>query len=251
MNPQGIDVQDASKTFSRGISHDVQALHGVTLRVHPGRVTAVVGPSGCGKTTLLKLIGGLEQPTGGCVRVDGLPPDEARRRQHFTYGFQNPVLLPWLTILQNVQLLPKLARQPQRIPASDLLRVVGLAGFESRYPNELSGGMRQRASLARALSVAPRYVLLDEPFGALDDLTRETLDDVLAQTRSAVGFGCVLVTHNVTEAVYLADDVIVMSPRPGSIRQTLPVPFPHPRTAVLRRAPEFLARVRDVREALA
>jgi NitT/TauT family transport system ATP-binding protein len=250
MRHGGIELEGVSKTF--GTSGDaVVALRGVSLRSGPQAFTALVGPSGCGKTTVLKLIGGLEQPTSGAIKVDGMSPDEARRERYFSYGFQNPVLLPWLTVVQNVELLPALARQPARVAPVDLLSAVGLAGFENRYPHELSGGMRQRASLARALTLNPKYLLLDEPFGALDDLTRENLDDTLARTWARGDFGCVLITHNVNEAVYLADEIVVFTPRPANVATVVRNPLPRPRFPGMRMSAEFMEVVGSVREALA
>jgi len=244
----GIQLSTVGMTFGAG---GVAALAHVDLRLEHGVITALVGPSGCGKTTVLKLIGGLIQPTAGSVRVDGLPADEARRRRFFSYAFQNPVLLPWLDVLDNVRLLAKMIARPEERRAEELLAAMGLAGFEHRFPGQLSGGMRQRASLARALTLAPRYLLLDEPFAALDDLTREVLDDLLARTWEMARFGCVLVTHNLNEAVYLADDIVVMSARPGTVRTRVRVDLPRPRDPGCRLSSQFIDKLRQVREALA
>ena len=250
MAPPGIDLVEVGVTFGR-VAPQVCALDGVTLHVGAKSFTAIVGPSGCGKTTVLRLMGGLIEPTEGSVSVDGGSASAARGKRAFSYVFQNPVLLPWLTVLENVRLLAQMAGQVEQRPAKELLLAVGLGGFEHRYANELSGGMRQRASIARALTLAPQYLLLDEPFGALDDLTRETLEDLLASSWLNSACGCVLVTHNVSEAVYLADQVIVMTGRPGSIKTSISVSFPRPRASDLRMSMPFLEKVREVRQALA
>ncbi len=250
MSPPGIELADVGMTFGE-IAAGIRAIEGISLQIAPGSFTAIVGPSGCGKTTILKLIGGLVTATEGRIVIDGLAPTEARKAQLFSYAFQNPVLLPWLTVLGNVRLLAQAAGKPERSPAEDLLVAVGLRGFEHRYPGELSGGMRQRASIARALTLAPRYLLLDEPFGALDDLTRESLEDLLATTWATSGFGCALVTHNIGEAVYLADQVIVISDRPGSIKGCIQIDLPRPRTPEIRASLSFVEKVREVRAALA
>jgi len=250
MPRDGIAVDGVGKTF-RGQGDDVLAVRDVTFRCRPQGFTALVGPSGCGKTTVLRMIGGLEEPTSGTIGVDGMTADEARRQRCFSYGFQNPVLLPWLTVIENVRLLSRLAHQPESVPAMDLLVSVGLAGFEHRYPHELSGGMRQRASLARALTLRPSYLLLDEPFGALDDFTRESLDDLLAETWSEGEFGCVLITHNIGEAVYLADEIVVLSARPAKVVAMISNALPRPRTPETRLSPEFVTIVAQVRGALA
>ena len=245
----GVELAGVSMAYTaRG--RVVRALEQIDLCFAPGSFVAIVGPSGCGKSTLLRLAGGLNVPSQGTVHVDGMPVEEARRRRQFGYAFQEPLLLPWLDTLGNTRLLSALAGTPSRRDEVGLLRAVGLAEFGSHYPAELSGGMQQRVALARALSLAPRYLLLDEPFAAVDDLSREALDDLLGALWAAERFACVLVTHHIAEAVYLADEVIVLSARPGRIRAHLPIDLPRPRTAEVRSSAGFARLVGEVRSAL-
>ena len=243
-----IVVRDAALVHPNG----VEALASVTLALAAGEVGAVVGPSGCGKSTLLRLLAGLATPTRGEVLVDGAPPAVAR--PNVGVVFQQPTLLPWRTAVDNVALPLELAgvdAGTRRERAVATLAAVGLAdGFAAARPRALSGGMRMRVALARALVTAPGLLLLDEPFGALDALTRETLQEELAALRVRRGFTAVLVTHDVAEAVFLADRVWVSSPRPGRIVAEVPTPFGRSRTAALRGDPAFARAVHDVRAAL-
>lgn len=207
------------------------ALERLEFTLDPGSVTALVGPSGCGKSTLLRIIGGLEQPDpGGSVRIGGDEPLAVRRRGELAIAFQDASLLPWRTAAGNVALAQRLAGRPvdpDRV--REFLRKVGLAGFEKARPAQLSGGMRQRAAIARCLITEPRLLLLDEPFGAVDELTRRRLNIELPPLWSGAVTTTVLVTHSIDEAVLLADRVLVMSPRPGSIIADLPVGLQRPR----------------------
>lgn len=229
-----------AKTFSTAAG-PLAVLDPLELRLEPGSVTAVVGPSGCGKSTLLRIIAGLEQPdAGGTVHIGGAEPHVVRRRGELAIAFQDPSLLPWRTTASNVALAQRLAGQPVdpgRI--TELLRLVGLAGFEKARPAQLSGGMRQRAAIARCLITEPRLLLLDEPFGAVDELTRRRLNIELPPLWSGGVTTTVLVTHSITEAVLLADRVLVMSPRPGRILADLPIDLGRPRTMTQLRGPRF------------
>lgn len=232
------------------------ALRGASLDVAEGEFVAVVGPSGCGKSTLMRLVTGLWPPTEGSVAVAGR--EVAGPVSIAGMAFQNPTLLPWRTIIGNV-MLPLEVVQPHRArlridraaylaKASELLAMVGLSGFENRYPWQLSGGMQQRASLCRALIHDPRLLMLDEPFGALDVFTREDLWDVLQDVWMARRPTVILVTHDLKEAVYLADRVLIMSSRPGRIIAERRVPYPRPRRLELTYEPEFQAIVHELRD---
>lgn len=218
------------KTFPTS-ADPLMVLEPLDLTLRAGSVTALVGPSGCGKSTLLRIIAGLEQPDpGGSVRVGGDDPHAVRRRGELAVAFQDASLLPWRTTAGNVALAQRLAGQRvdhERV--TELLRMVGLAGFEKARPAQLSGGMRQRAAIARCLITEPRLLLLDEPFGAVDELTRRRLNVELPPLWSGAVTTTLLVTHSISEAVLLADRVLVMSPRPGAIVADLPVDLERPR----------------------
>lgn len=241
-----IAIENLAKVY---VSREGQvvALDGITLRVHEGEFVSIVGRSGCGKTTLLRVIGGLTPATSGSVRVDGIEVSGPLRNVGMV--FQAPTLLPWRTALENV-LLPaeflRLDMGDARRRAADLLQLVGLAGFEQRYPRELSGGMQQRAAISRALIHDPALLLLDEPFGALDALTREEMNLELLRVWSERRKTSVLITHSIAEAVFLSDRVVVMTPRPGRVAEVIPVRLPRPRTTAMRLAPEFAQIVRRI-----
>lgn len=242
----------ADGASSRQGADGVVALADLSLEVGDGEFLAIVGPSGCGKSTLLQLIAGLAAPTRGRISVAGEPVSGARG--DIGLMFQSPVLLPWRTVLQNV-LLPARARGLDRRAytqrALELLRWVGLAGFEHSYPVQLSGGMRQRAALVRALLLEPRILLMDEPFSALDALTREAMQMDLARLWSERRCTVVFTTHQISEAVFLADRVVAMSPRPGRVVDEIPVPLPRPRTVEVMGTAQFAALCNRIREVLA
>jgi NitT/TauT family transport system ATP-binding protein len=221
-----ISAVDAVKQFDGG----VLAVDHVSFDARPGEFVSIVGPSGCGKSTLLRLIAGLIPLSGGTISVNGRPVFEPR--QDVALMFQRPTLLPWRTALQNVLLPPKLSGRVDRDAerrAYELLDLVGLGGFEHTYPRHLSGGMQQRVALARLLMVGVEVLLLDEPFAAVDQLTRERLNLELLQVHERTSATALLVTHNITEAILLADRVVVMTPRPGRIADVIDVPFERPR----------------------
>lgn len=220
-----------SKEFT-GRRSTVVALEDADVALEPGTVTALVGPSGCGKSTLLRIIAGLEHPTRGAVTIDGEAPGQLRRRGEIAVAFQDASLLPWRSVSSNIALARRLAGQradPAQV--AELIRVVGLEGFERAKPAQLSGGMRQRAAIARCLVTSPRLLLLDEPFGAVDELTRRRLNLELPPTWQDRGTTTLLVTHSIPEAVLLADVVVVMTARPGRIAASVPVDLPRPRRA--------------------
>ena len=238
-NPPLIDAAHLRMDYPSGVA----ALDGVTLQVEAGQFVAIVGPSGCGKSTLLRLLSGLLQATSGRVSIAGEPPAKARRQAApMSFVFQDPTLLPWRSVADNVRLPLELLgdkRPDLGQVMQSALELVGLADFSAAYPAQLSGGMRMRVSLARALVTQPRLMLLDEPFAALDDITRSQLnEDLLALWRRSSWTG-VFVTHNIAEAVFLSQRVLVMGPRPGRVIADVPVPFAWPRTSELRATAEF------------
>jgi NitT/TauT family transport system ATP-binding protein len=246
-----IALGDVSMTFAG--AQAVHALDGVSLSIRPGEFVSLIGPSGCGKSTLLRLIGDLLPPSSGTITVNGKTPRQARLSREYGIVFQQPVLYEWRTVMQNVQLPLEVMRVPrgeQRERAATLLDLVGLTEFAERYPWELSGGMQQRVSIARALSFKPSVLLMDEPFGALDEMTRERLNRELLNIWSETNTTIVFVTHSVAEAVFLSDSIVVMSPRPGRIETVVQVDLPRPRDAELRNASAFFNLVAEVRHHL-
>lgn len=234
-------------TVSKRYGEGPLVLDGINLELEPGDFVSLIGPSGCGKSTVLKLVAGLNPWTTGEVRVAGTTPRRARDRQAFI--FQDATLLPWLTTQQNVELPLKLRRDPppERVAkARQMLSLVGLDKVSGYYPRQLSGGMKMRASLARALTLAPQLLLLDEPFGALDEMTRFRLNEELLALRSNSPFTAMFVTHSVAEAVFLSNRIIVMAANPGRFHAEVRVAFPYPRLGQLREQPEFQAKVNEV-----
>ncbi|MDR7419378.1 MAG: ABC transporter ATP-binding protein [Armatimonadota bacterium] len=226
----------------------------LNLTVRQGEFVVLLGPSGCGKSTLLRLVADILQPTTGTITVLGKTPAEARRERALGFVFQQPVLLPWLTAEDNVGLPLRIGGWGQRhTPAAtpaELLRLVGLEGFNRARPGQLSGGMQQRVSIARALVSNPRILLMDEPFGALDAITRDRLNEELLRIWSAVGCTIIFVTHSIAEAVYLPNRVVVLSPRPASIRRTVEITLPYPRLPAMKDTPQFLEHSAALRAAL-
>lgn len=228
----------------------VQALSDINLTVDRGEFVSFIGPSGCGKTTLLRVIADLERPTGGSITVNGVSPEEARLARAYGYVFQAAALFPWRTIARNVALpleIMGVPRQERERRVADNLALVDLAGFARKFPWQLSGGMQQRASIARALAVEPDLLLMDEPFGALDEIVRDHLNEKLLRLWERTGKTVVFVTHSIPEAVFLSTKIVVMSPRPGRVTDIITCGFPRERTLDIRETPEFLdiaARVR-------
>lgn len=217
-----------------------------------GQTTALVGPSGCGKSTLLRMVAGLDSPSAGTITIAGAPPQETLRRARLSMAFQDPSLLPWRSVRGNIALARKLARQPVEGEAIDqLIALVGLEGFGETRPGALSGGMRQRAAIARAMVTEPALLLLDEPFGAVDELTRRQLAEDLPRLWEARETTTLLVTHSVSEAVMLSDRVIVFSARPARVVADIAVTLDRPRFAALATDPDFLALTDAVSDALA
>ncbi|CAA9261082.1 MAG: Pyrimidine ABC transporter, ATP-binding protein [uncultured Corynebacteriales bacterium] len=245
-----IELAGIGKTF-RGRT-DVVALTGIDLTVAAGEFVTFIGPSGCGKSTLLRVVADLTDPTAGTVTVNGKTARQARLDQDYGIAFQQSGLMDWRTVARNVELPLELRgwdRRRRRDRALELLELVGLAEFAGSRPAELSGGMQQRVAIARALATDPKLLLMDEPFGALDEMTRERLQAELTRIARESGTTVAFVTHSIPEAVYLSDRVVVMSARPGRIAAVVDVGLGE-RTDDTREAPEFFARVTEVREAL-
>ena len=248
-----ISFTDVGLTYGVGSDSQVEALRGIDFSVGDRRFVSILGPSGCGKSTLLRLLAGFLKPTVGSIRIAGTDPESARTDSLLGVVFQTPVLLPWLNVLDNVAFLLELKRVPRQereATAKSFVDMVGLAGFERHMPYQLSGGMQQRASIARALAFEPSVLLMDEPFGALDALTRDRMAfdllDIWKRDQKTVLF----VTHSVQEAVLLSDEVVVMSARPGTIRSVRPIEIGRPRTKSQRHQREFVEYCRVILEDL-
>ncbi len=245
-----VEIKGVSKQFKAGVT----ALSGIDLDVRPGEFVSLIGPSGCGKSTLLRIIGDLIEPSAGTVEVNGKPAHRARLDHDYGIVFQEAVLYDWRTVAKNISLpleLLRWSREKRAHRVEELVELVELQGFEDHHPWQLSGGMQQRVSIARALSFDPALLLMDEPFGALDEMTRERMNLELLRIWDASGSTIVFVTHSIPEAVFLSTRVVVMSRRPGRIAGIVDVDLPQPRTARTREEPRFFELVTEVRERLA
>jgi NitT/TauT family transport system ATP-binding protein len=247
-----IDVRNVSLTFETS-DGKVDALSNVSLQVADGEFVSFIGPSGCGKTTMLRVIADLQQPTAGTLLVNGMSAEQARLARRYGYVFQAPALFPWRTIEKNLKLpleVMGFSDSEQRQRAARYLALVNLTGFERKFPWQLSGGMQQRVSIARALSFDPALLLMDEPFGALDEIVRDHLNEQLLQLWDKTGKTVLFVTHSIPEAVFLSSKIVVMSPRPGRIIDIIDCDFPRDRTLEIRETPEFLKIAQRVRVGL-
>ena len=243
-----VQIKDVTKRFD-----ETTALQGIELQIEPGEFVSLIGPSGCGKSTLLRIIGDLIPPTSGTAVVNGKPARQARIDRDYGIVFQDAVLYDWRTVAKNIALPLELARWDRRrrtAKVKEMLELVELSGFENHYPWQLSGGMQQRVSIARALAVEPELLLMDEPFGALDEIVRDHLNEQLLQLWGKTNKTVIFVTHSIPEAVFLSTRVVVMSARPGRIAGIVEIDLQQPRTAETREDPRFFELVTEVREAL-
>lgn len=248
-----VSMEALSKIFGDGQANQTVALQEIDLAIRPGEFISLIGPSGCGKSTLLRLIGDLIQPSAGHLLVNGKTAHQARLDRDYGMVFQAPVLYEWRTVLKNVQLPLEMMgyTRPERDQqARELLALVELSTFANHYPWQLSGGMQQRVAIARALTFKPALLLMDEPFGALDEMTRERMNMELQKIWQQTQTTIIFVTHSIQEAVFLSSRVVVMSARPGRITNLIPINLPTPRTFETREDPQFFTLVNQVREAL-
>jgi NitT/TauT family transport system ATP-binding protein len=248
-----VSIQNVSKLYEGSSAGQTHALSRVSLDIRPGDFVSLLGPSGCGKSTLLRLIADLIEPSEGQITIKGKPPRQARLDRDYGIVFQAPVLYEWRSVLRNVQLPLEVmqyssAERDRR--AQEMLQLVGLKDFERHYPWQLSGGMQQRVSIARALAFKPSILLMDEPFGALDELTRERMNTELLNIWSQTETTVIFVTHSIAEAVFLSNRVVVMTPRPGRVEKIVDIDLPRPRTFETREQTRYFELITEVREGL-
>ena len=245
-----IEIRDLSVTFKDNSGNDVQALTAVNLDIYKGEFISLLGPSGCGKTTLLRCISDLQEPTDGTVRIDGMTPKEIRLKQKFGFVFQQPVLFDWRTVKKNVELPLEImyeSKAERAKRADEMLELVGLQNFANHFPKQLSGGMQQRVNIARAFGSWPELLLMDEPFSALDEFTKEKLHEDLLRIWRQTNKTIIFVTHNIQEAVFLSDRICVLSPHPGRLSAVVDVDLPRPRTLEMKDTQHFNDLVLKVR----
>jgi NitT/TauT family transport system ATP-binding protein len=247
-----VEARGVGKVFGSG-SEQTEALRGIDLEIAQGDFVSLIGPSGCGKSTLLRIIGDLVGPTTGVIVVNGKTPDRARLDRDYGIVFQSATLLDWRTVQKNVELPLEIMDFPADVRparAAEMLELVQLAGFAGHFPWQLSGGMQQRVAIARALAFKPSLLLMDEPFGALDEMTRELMQQEVLRIWEETGTSVIFVTHSIPEAVFLSTRVVVMSPRPGRISEEIPIDLPRLRTQDTREDQRYFRLITQVREAL-
>lgn len=245
-----IIVKDLGVTFKDNSGNDVKALTGVNLEIKKGEFVSLLGPSGCGKTTLLRSIADLQEPTEGYIRISGMTPKEVRMQRKFGFVFQQPVLFDFRTVKKNVELPLEImyySKEDRSKRADEMLEQVGLTEFANHYPKQLSGGMQQRVNIARAFGMRPDILLMDEPFSALDEFTKEKLYEDLLRIWRSTNKTVLFVTHNIQESVFLSDRVCVLSPHPGRLSAIVDIDLPRPRTLDMRETPHFNELVTKVR----
>lgn len=253
-DPAGVVIRNVSKEFRRPGRAPVLAISEASLTVRKGEFVSILGPSGCGKSTLLRMVADIIKPSGGAITIEGRTPEVVRKERKIGFVFQDPALLPWRSVFYNVyvplEVIAQASVAERKARVSEALELVGLTKFSGAYPHELSGGMRQRVSIARALVTEPQVLLMDEPFGALDEFTRNYLNDELLKVWERTGGTILFVTHSIAEAAYLADRVTLMTPHPGRIESSVDVELPRPRTEELRTESTFTETERRLRAAL-
>ena len=249
---KGIKIKGLKKEFeTNGKLRKLTAIEDIGLTVKPGEFVSIVGPSGCGKTILLKIIGGLIRPTEGEILIEGEIPSKIRKRKSIGFVFQNPSLLPWRTVLENIYLPLEIgngsvSKKKNILKAKKLLELVGLSDFENALPQQLSGGMQQRVAITRALVFEPPFLLMDEPFGALDELTRNSMDAELLRIWSKLKTTVLFVTHSIEEAVFLSDKAVVLSERPAKVKKVVKIELKRPRSAKIRYSIKFNKIAEDI-----
>lgn len=245
-----IQIKKVSMVYNNAKDKETVALNDVSIDIKAGEFVSLLGPSGCGKTTLLRIVADLLEPTSGSVEIAGKTPREIRKQHHYGIVFQSPVLYDWRTVRKNVCLpleLMKMSKEEQIVRSDKMLELVGLSEYASHYPYQLSGGMQQRVGIARALVIKPQILLMDEPFSALDEFTREKLNEDLLRIWKKTDKTVLFVTHNIAESVFLSDRVCVLSAHPGRLSAIVDIDLPRPRTSEMRDSPEFSALVAKIR----
>lgn len=251
MSTKDIQIRDVSMTYTGKNGEPISALQNINLDIHEGEFVSLLGPSGCGKTTLLRLVADLLQPTKGIISIQGLTPRETRLQRKFGIVFQNPVLYDWRTVRRNICMpmeIMKIPKKERTARIDSVLELVGLENFGYKYPFELSGGMQQRVGIARALALKPEILLMDEPFSALDEFTREKLNEDLLKIWTKNKKTILFVTHNIAESVFLSDRVVVLSPHPGRLSAVVDINLPRPRVGELREEAVFYEYVAKIRK---